>query len=143
MQLTGDGKRELALVAAGLIVIGSFLPWIKVTTIFGSVTRAGFDTGDGKFTALLGVLAFAALFVEWGIVARLAGLVAGAIGVYDLVDVERIADEEAASVSSGYGLWIMIFGALVVLVQPALRRVSADVAVPSPPPAPLPPTPPA
>ena len=139
--MTGDGKRDVALVAAGAIVVGSFLPWAKATTIFGEISISGFEAGDGKLTAGLGAIAALALLVGWRIVARIAGLISAAIGIYDMVDIEGVADEDVARISSSYGIWMVIVGGIVVLVQPALRRNTSQ-GVHTPPPTPLVPPPP-
>ena len=48
-----------AVVALGglLIAIGSFLPWISVSSAFGSLSRNGVEGGgDGVSTLIIGVL---------------------------------------------------------------------------------------
>ena len=42
------------LVGGGLVLIGSFLPWATVTTVFGTISVAG-TNGDGKITLGVGL----------------------------------------------------------------------------------------
>lgn len=141
-------------VSAVLVVIGSVLPWLSVSSPLGSI---GFSGTDGHLigssvnrtvTLILGLVAGACL----GLAARasnraaagvgllLAGATAG-ITVYDLADLtDKIDKTHAAgfgSVSIGYGLWIttlaafaLVIGSLMTLsarpfdVRPVTRPVS-------------------
>ncbi|HUF99989.1 MAG TPA: DUF2510 domain-containing protein [Ilumatobacter sp.] len=114
-------KQYLALAGAAAIVIGSFMPWATATTFLGNIDLSGFD-GDGKITAAVGALALVSILAGHNVAARVLGLIVAAIGIYDAINVESIADEDVARISSAYGLWMVITGGVIVLVQPALRR---------------------
>jgi hypothetical protein len=45
----------LELIGGGLVLLGSFLPWATVATVFGTVSLNGID-GDGKITMVLGLV---------------------------------------------------------------------------------------
>jgi hypothetical protein len=117
----GDGG-WVGLVAAGLAFIGSFLAWVKFTTIFGTIEVAGFD-GDGKITAgaaaLSGFLTYSGFkqrersaFIWAGLIA-LIGL---AVSIYDYSKVnDKIGavGSDVARGSVGIGLYLCIVGFLV------------------------------
>ena len=48
--------RVLVFLGAGLLIFGSFLPWVKASIGLLSVEKTGID-GDGVFTLGLGVAA--------------------------------------------------------------------------------------
>jgi hypothetical protein len=113
---------------AALLVVGSVLPWVKASVGAFSVTKNGID-GDGVFTLLLGGGIAVAFFLirraktaAW-ITLALAGI-AGAIALYDTIDVSQKADELTSnqtslfhvSASVGVGLWLALAGAVVALV---------------------------
>ena len=43
-------KQLVAVIGAVMVVIGSFLDWVRVTTGFGDIGVGGME-GDGKLTA--------------------------------------------------------------------------------------------
>lgn len=113
----------LTLAGAALIVVGSFLPWATLTTVFGSIGFAGTE-GDGKITLAIGLLTGIAAFLELTqgrdtrvpviVLATAAGL-AGIFGVANISD--RIAGVNSGFVhaSTGIGLYAVIAGAGVAL----------------------------
>jgi hypothetical protein len=42
-------------VGGGLVLIGSFMPWASITSIFGTLNIAG-TQGDGKITLIFGLI---------------------------------------------------------------------------------------
>ncbi len=104
------------LVAAALILLGSFLPWATVSSAFGSVSVKGTE-GDGVLTLLL-ALALAVLFGVWKRGTAIAAVVLGAIvvmtAVYDLVDLASVADklDGFGDISPGAGLIMVLLGGL-------------------------------
>ena len=140
-----------AIAGGALMLVGSFLPWITITTIFGTLSRSGVDgNGDGLFSAGLGILAAAigvALLRNESRAGSLALVVLGALGgllVYvDATDIQgRLGDlgSDAALGSVGIGLWVVGAGAALVAVmgiegvRPKRRQpdVEASPAVPEP-----------
>ncbi len=119
--------RVVVFGGAALLVIGALLPWVKAEAGFFSVSKNGMD-GDGVFTLLFGgaiALVFALTrkpnTAAWLVIA-LSGL-AGAIAVYDTIDVSNKADELTNSSSSihvsasvGIGLWLTLAAAILALV---------------------------
>jgi hypothetical protein len=114
------------------LIVGALLPWATASAGFISVSKAGTD-GDGVITLILGVvIALLALFA-WKpqphqlavIVGVGAGLAAGGVAIYDIVNVSDAVNTAQtqsalvhASVGSGLyvtavGAGIAIFGALV------------------------------
>ena len=57
-RLTGRPTKAgpaLEFIGGGLVLLGSFLPWASVATVFGTVSLNGIE-GDGKITVVLGVV---------------------------------------------------------------------------------------
>jgi len=114
---------------AALVVLGSFLPWAKLTAPFiGTITKNGTE-GDGVITLVLGlvVAGLAALLLRTPpMVAVKGGLIGmaaiiAAIVVYDAIDAaQKFAEIEAKSdmitTSLGVGLYVVGLGAVGVLV---------------------------
>ena len=125
----------LGLGGAGLVVVGSLLPWATVDAgHFGIRTEYGIE-GDGVFTLIGGAL-FAVFFLlhyaPWQrLVATLIALGLLVVAVVEFSDVqnnvaeanaeaERVSAELTASV--GVGLWIVLVGSVGVLAGVLLRR---------------------
>jgi hypothetical protein len=117
--------RVLVFIGAGLLIFGSFLPWVKASIGLLSVEKNGID-GDGVFTLVLG----AAAVLLFGLVRNSAGrvltlvaaLLAAAVAFYDVIDVQQAADDLASRSSSftinasvGIGLWLAAMGSVVLL----------------------------
>jgi hypothetical protein len=106
----------LMLVGGALAAVGSFLSWANVTVSDVSATAKGTDGSDGYITLVCGVVLVVVGLVSFrggrralGVLALLAGLVAGAVGVYDAVTAqdsvldavaEQVAPQVGASVSA-------------------------------------------
>jgi hypothetical protein len=121
------------LVGGCLVLLGSFLPWATVTTVFGTVNVAG-TNGDGTITLGLGLVIVLLSILELttsGVrtvklaVGFIAGILAAAIGVLDVANVnDRIADvsSDVAQAAVGVGLYMVIAGGVAVIVGGFLRR---------------------
>jgi len=114
----------MALFGALFTVIGSILPWAKVESMFGSVSKAGID-GDGKITLVIGIVGL--MMAVWAgfsdhrslTIAVLGIGLAGAIvaiSAIDLNNASRIlaeASNKYAIASVGAGLYLVLAGGLV------------------------------
>jgi len=120
------------LVAAALVILGSFLPWATLDAFGAHETVNGMD-GDGVITLLVGI-AMAALFAigKRGtlIAAAVVSLVAAGIGAFELVDVQSVIDEFGFLVSGGpgVGLFLIVAGGIAGLVLGVLGQRRADAA---------------
>lgn len=56
-------RYPLHIFGAVGLAVGSFMPWVSVTSIFGTIDVAG-TAGDGKITAALGVVAALLFFFK-------------------------------------------------------------------------------
>lgn len=123
-------------VAAGLAIIGSFLPWVQVDALpdvipANQAERAepfnGFDIGDGYWTlaagvvllisAILLVLRPAGRYAWWGFI---AAVVCGGIAISDYRGVAQVFADWGgigAGPSPGIGLTLVAVGALVGLIS--------------------------
>jgi|GEM_PF-2137858 len=120
------------LVAAALVILGSFLPWATLDAFGAHETVNGMD-GDGVITLLVGI-AMAALFAigKRGTLtaAAVVSLVAAGIGAFELVDVQSVIDEFGFLVSGGpgVGLFLIVAGGIAGLVLGVLGQRRADTA---------------
>ena len=96
-------------VAVLVAIIGTFLPWASIATVFGKVSFSGIegDGSDGIVVLVLGIVAgittaaFATKRRLWvNFVTMLLGIAIAAIGIVDTIDVERLADDSDAPDSS-------------------------------------------
>lgn len=112
------------LVVAGgsAVVVGSFMPWLTITTGLGQLERSGVDGGgDGLFTAGAGVA-----LVLLGLAARSGStrakrigvlVVAGALGVltyFEFSWVQERIDEVSGLVNGELGAGLYVIAAGVV-----------------------------
>lgn len=132
----------LGLVGAGLMVIGSILPWATVASGFGQISVSGTE-GDGKITIILGILAGVAALAELGgqskaqlgpaqakpaqlgRVGVILGVIAAGVGLYGLSNVSsRLAGVESTLIhaSVGTGLFVVIGGAALSIIGGAMKR---------------------
>jgi len=153
-------SRVLAFVGAGLLALGSFLPW-SVTKAPGiaTVTKNGLE-GHGIWTLVAAVVVLA-LLVRAAASGRRAeplpafvvALLAGVVCSYDIIDrIQKSHDLRVvagASTRVGIGLWVSAAGTLVLIVTffaqatAPIRTGGAAGAVAVPPAAPpSPPSPP-
>ena len=112
-------ERIVGLLAAGALVVGAFLPWVSVSTVFGTIDRSGIDAGgDGLVTLICGVVAGLGFFVrerEWRVGALVASLIAAATGIYDMINVNDLVhdvDSRFVVADVGAGLWLTVVGAV-------------------------------
>jgi hypothetical protein len=153
----------LTMVGGALLAIGSFLSWAEVSGGGTSVTAKGVDGTDGYITLIAGIVALGVGFAMTrqpkrmlAILAVLAGLIGGGVGLYDALTAkdsvldtaaEEIAPELGASVgevralldqaidsgelsiSISLGLYIVIGGGALALVGGLLSMRGAGKAV--------------
>ena len=102
----------LAVLGGALLAIGSFLDWAEVSGGGTSVTASGIDGTDGWITLVAGVLVLLAGVALLGvagrkiiaIVAIVAGLVGGGVGLYDaLTAKDRVLDDAAEELAPQVG----------------------------------------
>jgi hypothetical protein len=114
---------KVAVAAAVAALIGSFLPWVSIVSIFGSIEVSGFTAGDGKLTAGAAVIAMLLGYlgltkgnngpVVLAILAALGGAIAS---IYDLTNIQNAingSESEGMAVTVGYGLYLCSAGFVV------------------------------
>ena len=112
MEQTGTSRAPigaiLAIAGGALLVVGSFLPWVTLTQGGVSESATGIDGSDGYVTVVAGLVALGAGIMMMrqtkralAILALVAGLVGGGLGVYDALTVK---DSIAAEVASQVGI---------------------------------------
>jgi tetratricopeptide (TPR) repeat protein len=133
----------LTLLGAIGLLAGAVLPWISFTSIFGTVSKAGYE-GAGVFTGGIGLLLLLiALLVKgnpghsYSIVGVIFALIAGVTAFWDLSSVSsRVAEINADMsffASVGPGLYITAIGAVLAFVG-GLQQVPAQAGPSSSPP---------
>lgn len=130
-----DGRVWLG-VAAGGVVLGSVMPWITVSTAFGSADVAGTE-GDGVLTLICGIAAGILVFFGKRWLAAAAFAVASVVGLYDVINVSdevRDLGSDFARARVGWGLWLVVAASVAGLVFGIATRRRA---VPLPPPSPI------
>jgi hypothetical protein len=128
---------SVAAVVGGLLVaVGSFLPWVTASTVFGSLSRSGIDGGGdgwvtliaGSVIALLGLITINKPNRGANLLIAVAAAVAFLIVALDFSDIQsRIASVESESEGMalggvGIGLWMVALGAIVAFVASLMRR---------------------
>ena len=101
----------LMIVGGALAAIGSFMAWANVTVSDVSATAEGTDGSDGYITLIAGILLVIVGVVSFrggrralAVLAILAGLIAGGVGVYDAVTAEdSVLDAVAEQVAPQVG----------------------------------------
>src|SRR5262245_52527187 len=118
-------------IGGGLVVIGSFMPWASVTSIFGTISIAG-TQGDGKITLVLGLIIVVLAILElsgtaggirW--VTLIFGFLAAGAGVLDMTNVSSRLGEAASDVvqpAVGVGLYAVVAGGVAVIAGGFLKR---------------------
>jgi Protein of unknown function (DUF2510) len=124
----------ILLVGAAALVVGALLPWATASAGFISVSKAGTD-GDGVITLVLGaVIALFALFALKPqphqlavLVGAGAGLAAGGVAIYDIVNVsDAVTNAQSQSslvhASVGSGLYVTAVGAAIAVVGALVKN---------------------
>ena len=123
-QMTLDSV--VMVVGAVFIAIGSIGPWAT-----SPITSASGTSGDGVITLIAAiVLAGAAILSNGRILACLAILVAGGVGIYDLIHIhDRLQSVTLGGVQLdhvGWGLYVIVVGAVIALGGLLKRPTPAD-----------------
>lgn len=138
---TVESRKDYATPAAYLsalaLVVGSFMPWGKITApIVGSVSKSGMEGSDGWATLTAGIVV-AALAYGWskpgarvqGYVMMVVGTLAVILMMFEYDDVARIfsdVDSDLVSKSYGVGLHLCTIGAVASVLAGFLRLARAD-----------------
>jgi hypothetical protein len=126
--LSWTARQLIALGGFALVVVGSLMPWVSVTTIFGSVDVAG-TNGDGVLA--IGLALFGAVGVllgatrGWRLVSSIAGVAAAALVAYNWANVHSRASTVASDyvvADVGTGIYLCLIGAVVAVAGTALMR---------------------
>ena len=137
-----DGRRTAAIVgvvAGGGLILGSFLPWVRVTVFGTTLSRSGIDDGgDGWFTFVAGgvvAVVFGLVLRDAGrryrgglVLALLAAAVALLVGIVDWADVHDRVEGSRGIGHVGVGLYLVVVAAVAGTVASVwcLSRSPAD-----------------
>ena len=102
----------LAIIGGALLAVGSFLPWAEVAWGGTSVTAQGIDDSYGYFTLAAGSFALVVGIVmrrgakrELAVLAVLAGLVGGGVGLYEALTIrDSVLDAAAEQLAPSFEL---------------------------------------
>ena len=129
------GAKIGGVIAAAVVLVGSFLPWASVSGFGMTETVSGMETdSDGKFT-LFAAIVMGLLFVLWKrgtvIAAAIVSLLVLALGAYDLFDIQQTfgGDEFGGLIeaSPGIGLIMVTLGGLAGVVLGLIGQASITV----------------
>jgi len=130
MEQSWTPGRKVMAIAAGVLILGAFLPWATVNAGFISASKTGIE-GDGVVTAGIGAVVLLVVALKaataqarW-VLGFIGGLLAGLMAAYDVHDVQS-AGSSAVLVQVGIGLWLSGAAAVAVMVGAAMQR--AEVA---------------
>ena len=107
------------LLGSGIVLaLGSLLPWVTASTVFGSISKDG-TSGDGVITlicaAIIVILAIMMLrrnvAMGWTVGGGIVSVVALGVSVYDASTLPL--GNQYASVQVGFGLWLCIIASVV------------------------------
>ena len=111
----------VATTGFALVLLGSFLPWARVISIFGTISITATD-GDGGLTMVLAVLGLLCIAISltgrhWltspGLIVAVLALW---VGLHDLFNIDSLADSDFASIETGAGLWLVVIGGALAVV---------------------------
>jgi hypothetical protein len=133
LPLRNDGKVFVGakagwwlLIGGALVGVGSFMPWIAASTIFGTVTQSGMS-GDGVFTLAAGVIIgfVGGMLLSGSLATRFtrsllwtAIVLVTLVWIFDFIDIRNrveLVDTAFSTGSVGYGMWLMAVGAVVAV----------------------------
>lgn len=125
----GDLGRKLAIGGGAAMMVASFLPWVEATApLLGTVSQSGVDAGDGYFSLLLGlgIILLATVWQEQDtrIVLGVAA-VSLVFALFEWLDVASdiaALDEEFVIASLGFGVPLLVLGAIAAVVGAVLVR---------------------
>jgi hypothetical protein len=127
VNLTAYLGATLGTLGALLIIVGSFMPWATVQTVFGTLSLAGTDgDADGKLFLVGGVvLAVGAVATGvtrhfWlGVLQLFATVIAAGAAAWELLYISTRLEQESseyAVASAGSGLYVLLLGGLLAAV---------------------------
>lgn len=130
-----NNTKKFILSACALAVIGSFLPWASLQTIFGSIDVAG-TSGDGQITLVIALVVAGFCWFDNKVLHILATVAAG-IGelacLYDIINISGLGGNEVANVSVDYGLYFCFIafigaflGALSLAIKPTPKVIHSN-----------------
>lgn len=126
----GSGR---AVGACALAAVGAFLPWVTLTTVFGSLSVSGM-VGDGKVSLVLA--AATAVLVLSGALrgARVVAWLGVAMGIFEFVNLQAHVSQingDIAHAEVGLGVYVTAaaFIAAVVFITKAVRARKAATAL--------------
>lgn len=116
-------------IGGGLILLGTFMPWATITSIFGTINKNGIDTPDGIYMLLLGGALIGIglgsnshIHVSKGL--RAVGIIVGALaGMAAIGEAGSISTHIAsvgtnayANATVGGGVYLIVTGAVIAFV---------------------------
>lgn len=121
-------QRVIAVVGAGVLLLGSVLPWATVSFFLGSISVNGTE-GDGKVTLFCALIAGLFLAISDDptprVIAAIAFAIAGAVCIYDVTNISGAIDEARAAgvnASVGYGLWLATVASIGGFLGAVVKR---------------------
>lgn len=111
----------MGMVAAALLGLSSFLPWITISVLGFSTTTTGIESNDGWLVLSMAIIAGLLHFVAPKF-AFIPGIIALGIGLYDIYDLVNAGSErellanKGVDVSLGIGMYLLLLSSLGVVL---------------------------
>ena len=116
-------RHVVVAIAAVIVFIATFLPWVTADAGIISVSQNGIDAEDGYISLIASLVALVAVAVALygrpqlgGVLVALCGIVSTAVGIWDWIDVLDFAAGVDHSVSVGIGIVLTAIGGVVLAV---------------------------
>jgi hypothetical protein len=140
--------RPLGIVGGILALVGTVLPWVTISDAAGSITASGLEVFIFGIPAMiLGVLGLVFLAIEkkgFAIAGLVMGILVLIFAILAVTMTSVIAGFAAytgvVTVGMGYGMYLTLVGAILLIVGGALSYVQIEDVVAPVPVQPMPPT---
>jgi hypothetical protein len=113
--MSGQEMRVGAFIGAGIIAVGSFMPWASVTIGLGTINKNGID-GDGKITLVLAGLGALGIWRLGGALwlSILCGALTSVIAYYNGRDLNGLFGSEDNIADAAIGIYAVFVGGIVL-----------------------------
>ncbi len=119
MDFLKKNEKIIGFVGVALIVVGVFLPFVKVSALFITETVSYVQGWEGKLVLVMGIVSALFVAIKKEKLVYLPALVSLIFSIYNIIDVKN--KSFGVNVNIGIGFWIIMLGiialALVTYVE--------------------------
>ena len=118
MDFLKKNSKLIGLIGAAVVVIGVFLPFLKVTVSFlgysASDTVSFIDSWEGKVTLIFGALAGVALFLKKNGLASIPTLLSFVFTIWGVIDGKSEKTYGLGKITCSWGFYIILVGIIAI-----------------------------